>query len=182
MKKAISHRINIISTQKVFSEIIPQNEKEYCEAILNLPLQLKSLHDRIGEMLEQIGTWMGYNAQTRHKIVPGHAYELDVVWLSGKNPEIAIEIQISGNLTEAKDRLSHARKFNYRKVIMILQESDLKRLNKLMKHEPELRNWMDAWSIGAVFEMYKAGEEFFNYYRRLRDSSYREKSELDLIK
>ena len=59
---------------------------------------------------------------------------------------------------------------------------NLKRLNKLMKHEPELRNWMDAWSIGAVFEMNKAGEELFNYYRRLRDSSYNEKSELDLIK
>ena len=49
-----------------------------------------------GEMLEQIGSWMDFNAQTRHKITPEHAYELDVAWLSGKNPEVAVEVQISG--------------------------------------------------------------------------------------
>ena len=124
---------------------------------------------------------MDYNTQTRLKIVPDHAYELDIAWLTGKNPEVAIEVQISGNLTEAKDRLAQARKFNYRKVIMVLKEKDLNRLNLLMKHEPDLRSWMEAWSIGAVYEMYNAGERFFGYYRRLRESVYRVKKELELI-
>ena len=122
-----------------------------------------------------------YNAQTRHKITPDHAYELDVAWLSGKNPEVAVEIQISGNLTEAKDRLAQARKFNYRKVIMVLREQDLKRLNLLMRHEPDLRSWMEAWSIGAVYEMYKSGEKFFWYFRKLKEAVYKEKKELELI-
>lgn len=157
-------------------------EEEYEKLILELPLQTNSLHDRIGEMLEQIGSWMDYNTQTRHRIIPEHAYELDVAWLNGKNPEIAIEVQISGNLTEAKDRLSHARKFNYRKVIMVLKTKDLTRLNSLMKHEPELRSWMEAWSIGSVYEMYTAGETFFKYYRRLREAVFKEKREIELIR
>lgn len=131
-------------------------------------------------MLEQIGTWMGYNAQTKFKILPDHAYELDVAWLDKKNPEVAIEIQIGGNITEAKDRLAQARKFNYRKVIMVLKESDLDRLNKIMKHELELKSWMDAWAIGAIYEMYKSGKIFFEYYKNLRDSTYEEKTELEL--
>ena len=182
MKKIVADRVDIDIEQETPKEPVTKiTEEEYKKSIMKLPLQTKSPHDRIGEMLEQIGTWMDYNSQTRHKITPDHAYELDVAWLSGKNPEIAIEVQIGGNLTEAKDRLAQARKFNYRKVIMVLQDKDLTRLNKMMKHEPELRNWMDIWSIGGVFEMYKSGERFFQYYKKLRDSSYREKRELSLV-
>lgn len=167
--------------QKNISRNLFKTESDYEKAVNDLPLQSNSLHDRIGEMLEQIGSWMDYNTQTRHKITLDHAYELDVAWLSGKNPEIAVEVQISGNLTEAKDRLAHARKFNYRKVIMVLRFKDIERLNKLLKHEPELRNWMDIWSIEAVYKMYIAGENFFNYYRKLRESVYKEKHILDLV-
>jgi predicted RNA-binding protein len=159
----------------------PESESEFETAIMNLPLQANSLHDRIGEMLGQIGTSMGYNTQTRHKITPDHAYMLDVAWLSGKNPEIAVEVQIGGNLTEAKDRLAQARKFNYRKVILVLKEGDLVRLNQLMRHEPELRSWMEAWSIGAVYRMYTAGEKFFAYYHQLKESVYKEKIDLELV-
>ena len=176
MKKVVAERLK---------EEIPRadtkSEKDYEQAIMNLPLQSKSLHDRLGEMLEQIGSWMDFNTQTRHKITPDHAYELDVAWLSGKNPEAAIEVQISGNLTEAKDRLAQARKFNYRKVIMVLKSSDVERLNTIMKHEPDLRSWMEAWSIGAVHEMYRAGETFFRYYHKLREAVYKDKKELRLI-
>ena len=125
---------------------------------------------------------MDYNTQTRHRITPDHSYELDVAWLSGKNPEVAIEVQISGNITEAKDRLAQARKFNYRKVIMVLREADLKRLNSLMRFEPDLRSWMEAWSIGAVYDLYMAGEAFFKYYRQLIEAVYKEKKELELIR
>ena len=181
MKKIISERIKApISSQKQ-KETPVISEKEYEDLILQLPLQSKSLHDRIGEMLEQIGAWMDYNTQTRHKIIPEHAYEIDVVWLDGKNPEVAIEVQISGNITEAKDRLAQARKFNYRKVIMVLREKDLIRLNSLMKHEPDLRSWMEAWSIGSVYEMYKAGETFFKYYRKFKEAVYKDKKALELI-
>jgi hypothetical protein len=104
-----------------------------------------------------------------------------VAWLSGKNPEVAIEIQISGNLTEAKDRLAHARKFNYRKVIIVLKNQDLKRLNSIMNYEPDLRAWMEPWSIGSIYKMYKSGERFFNYSRKFKESIYKDKKELELV-
>ncbi len=182
MKKIVTERPKPDSPKPSLREVTPKTEKEYEKAIMNLPLETKSLHDRIGEMLEAVGSWMDYNPQTKHKITPDHAYELDVAWLSGKNPEVAIEVQISGNITEAKDRLAQARKFNYRKVIMVLKEQDLKRLNLIMKHEPDLRSWMEAWSIGSIFEMYNSGEKFFKYYRKLKEAIFKDKKELELIK
>lgn len=180
MKKIIADR-QVPLERFHTEEVLKKNEKEYEKAIMSLPLQSKSLHDRLGEMLEQVGSWLDYNTQTKHKITPDHAYELDVAWLKGKNPEIAIEIQISGNLTEAKDRLAHARKFNYRKVILVVREDEMSRLNTLMRHEHDLRCWMEAWSIGAIYEMYRAGEKFNNYYKRLIESVYKDKTSLQLI-
>lgn len=180
MKKLTAERSKV-EPLYLIKPSIKLTEKDYEQKIMELPLQANTLHDRLGEMLEQIGSWMDYNAQTRHKIIPGHAYELDVAWLSGKNPEVAMEIQISGNLTEAKDRLAHARKFNYRKVILVLKSSDLQRLNLIMKHEPDLRSWMEAWSIGSIYEMYTAGEKFLNYYRKLREAIYKDKKEIELV-
>ena len=182
MKKIVAERPKPDIPKPTLPEVTPKTEKEYEKTIMNLPLEAKSLHDRIGEMLEAVGSWMDYNPQTKHKITPDHAYELDVAWLSGKNPEVAIEVQISGNITEAKDRLAQARKFNYRKVIMVLKEQDLKRINLIMKHEPDLRSWMEAWSIGSIFEMYNSGEKFFKYYRKLREAIFKDKKELKLVK
>jgi predicted RNA-binding protein len=181
MKKIIAERKQLAEPPKAPNESKKKTEKDYEAAIMRLPLEAKTLHDRLCEMLEQIGSWMDFNTQTRHKITPEHAYELDVAWLSGKNPEVAIEIQISGNLTEAKDRLAQARKFNYRKVILVTTESEMQRLNALMKHEPELRSWMEAWSIGAIYQMYVAGERFFHYYRHLNEAVYKDKKELELM-
>ncbi len=182
MKKVIAERKQLTELPKTLTVSKEKNEKYYEDAILALPLESKTLHDRLCEMLEQIGSWMNFNTQTRHKITPEHAYELDVAWLTGRNPEVAIEIQISGNLTEAKDRLAQARKFNYRKVILVTKESEMQRLNALMKHELELRSWMEAWSIAAIYEMYVNGETFFHYYRHLNEAVYKEKKELELIK
>lgn len=181
MKKVVGDRVPDDEAEGRITGKGPQTEKEYEKAIMKLSLESKSLHDRLGEMLEAIGSWMDYNTQTRHKITPDHAYQLDVAWLSGRNPEVAIEIQISGNLTEAKDRLAQARKFNYRKVILVMKKPDLGRLNQLMKHEPELRSWMEAWSIGSIYEMYHAGETFFKYYRKLKEAVYKDKKELSLV-
>lgn len=179
MKKVVAERT---------AEIMPlrpparESETSYEKQVMELPLESNSLHDRLAEMLETVGAWMDYNTQTRHKIAPDHGYELDVAWLLGKNPEVAIEIQIGGNITEAKDRLAQARMFNYRKVIMVLKSSDLDRLNKLMRYETDLRSWMETWSIGAVYEMYMAGETFFKYYHLLREATFKKKEELDLVR
>ena len=59
---------------------------------------------------------------------------------------------------------------------------DLQRLNLLMKHEPDLRSWMEAWSIGAIYEMYKVGETFFKYCLKLREAVYKDKKDFELVK
>lgn len=156
-------------------------EKQAREAIMALPLENTSLHDRLGEMLETIGSWMGYNVGTRHKITPDHRQELDVAWLRGKNPEVAIEIQIGGSLIEAIDRLDQARDFNYRKVIMVIEEDQLSDLNARLKVD-QLKNWLDAWSIQAVYRLYTNGRSFFELYEKLQESRYRERKEIELVK
>jgi predicted RNA-binding protein len=176
MRKVISDRPTSDSSEKVKEGAI-----DYEQAIMALPLQSKTLHERLAEMLDQVGSWLDYNTQTRHKIAPDHAYELDVAWLKGKNPEIAVEIQISGNLIEAKDRLAHARKFNYRKLILVIREDDMQRLNKVMRHEHDLKCWREAWSPGAIYELYKSGEKFNQYYKKLIESIYKEKTNLELV-
>lgn len=157
------------------------SEEKAKEAILSLRLEKRSLHDRIGEMLEQIGSRMGYNAFTNFKVTPEHAVELDVAWLDKKSPEIAVEIQIGGNIVEAKDKLAQARKFNYRKVIMVIEEAQLKRLNAIIKFD-DLIDWMEAWSIQAVYRLYTDGMSFLDLYERLRESRYKKKSEVEFIK
>lgn len=157
-----------------------QKEEDFEVAILELPLESKSLHDRIGEMLATIGSWMGYNSYVRHKITPEHNQELDVAWLKEKNPAVAIEIQISGSIPSAIANLIQAKKFNYRKVIMVIKENQLRELNARIKFD-EIRYWLDAWSIKSVYEMYQSGESFFGLYEKIEESRFRDRKALELI-
>ena len=157
------------------------SEQQAKEAIMTLNLETASIHDRLGEMLQAIGTWMSYNAHIRHKVTAEHSVELDVAWLRGKNPDVGIEVQIGGSIVEAKDRLEQARRFNYRKVIMVIEEDQLQKLNDRIKFD-ELRFWLDAWSIQAVYRLYTAGEEFFSLYAKLDESRYTSRDQLDLVR
>ncbi|MFX0198360.1 MAG: EVE domain-containing protein [Candidatus Hodarchaeota archaeon] len=157
------------------------SEEEAKKAIDQLSLESKSLHDRLGEMLQTVGSWMGYNSFTRHRITTEHSRELDVAWLRGKNPEVAIEVQIGGNMVDAKDKLAEAKRFNFRKLIMVIEEEQLKRLNDILKFDDTLRPWLDCWSISSVYMLYNSGAEFFNLYSKLEESRYKERKELELI-
>lgn len=157
-----------------------KREEDYEQAIIEIPLESKSLHDRIGEMLSIIGSWMGYNTFTKHKITSEHNQELDVAWLKDKNPAVAIEIQIGGSIPSAIANLSQAKKFNYRKVIIVIKENQLKELNDRIKFD-EIRYWLDAWSIKCVYEMYQSGESFFRLYEKIEESRFRDRNALDLI-
>ncbi|MGA9049005.1 MAG: EVE domain-containing protein [Dehalococcoidia bacterium] len=172
-------KISSLKGKRIAQPVI--SEEKAKEAIMSLQLEKRSLHDRIGEMLEQIGSRMDYNAFTNFKVTPEHAVLLDVAWLNKKSPEIAIEIQIGGNITEAKDKLAQARKFNYRKVIMVIEEEQLDRLNAIIKFD-DLVDWMEAWSIQAVYRLYTDGMSFLNLYERLRESRYKKKTEVEFVK
>jgi len=157
-------------------------EAEAKKAIMDDPnLESSSLHDRLGEMLAILGSRMEFNTFTRHRVTPDHAVELDVAWLRGRNPELAVEVQIGGNITEAKDKLAQARKFNYRKVIMVIEESQLSRLNAIVKFD-ELMDWLEAWSIQSVLRLYTSGISFLNLYERLTESRYQKRNEVEFIR
>lgn len=178
MRKIVSRR-----EMKKKRELIKKKlkkEEDYEQAIKELPLESKSLHDKIGEMLATIGSWMGYNTYTRYKITPEHNQELDVAWLKEKNPAVAIEVQIGGSIPSAIANLSQAKKFNYRKVIIIIKENQLRELNDRIKFD-EVRYWLDAWSIKSVYEMYQSGESFFGLYEKIEESRFRDRKNLDLI-
>ncbi len=167
----------------VIDQVIPVRkmaESEAIKRIETMELQSKGLHDRICEMLQIIGERQGCNAFVRHKIAPSHPHELDVAWLSAGNPEIAIEIQISGNITEAKERLTHAKKFNYRKVIIVIKKDQVQRLNDILKYD-ELRHWIDAWSIQTVLQLYESGTRFLDLMDVLKESSFKDRSEIPLV-
>jgi predicted RNA-binding protein len=178
MKKVIARRGEKKLEISVDSEL--KTEQDYKKAIMKLSLQTKSLHDRIGEMLATVGSWMGYNTNTRQRITTESAYELDVSWLSGKNPAVAIEVQIGGNIDSAVKKLTEAKNFNYRKVILVIEESQLVRLNAILKYD-SIRNWLDAWSIKSVYDLYISGEQFFNLYQRIDESRYKDLKTLNLV-
>lgn len=114
------------------------------------------------------------------QIIEDSPYEIDVAWLKGRTPHIAIEVQIEGNPTEAKDRLAQAKKFNFRKLALVSEEKWKHRLESLLKYD-ELRHWIDIWSIGSTYEMYKSGKRFFELYDKLEESRYKEFKEVDFI-
>lgn len=124
-----------------------------------------SLHDRVCDMLAQIGKWMGYVAEKGYKVAADSPYQLDVAWLRNDLLEVATEVQVGGSESEAKDRLIHARRFGARKLIVVAAPESVGRLKTICRHEPELKNWLQIWSIGKVYEMYMSGREFFAVFR-----------------
>ena len=93
---------------------------------------------------------------------------------------MAIEVQIGGSLSLALRKLREAREFNYRKVILVIEEDQIARLNKEIRYD-SIRNWIDAWSIKSVYELYTNGQLFFQLYDRLKEARYRERAEIELI-
>lgn len=93
---------------------------------------------------------------------------------------MAIEVQIGGNLDSAIRKLREAREFNYRKVILVIEEEQIARLNAILRFDP-IKNWLDAWSITSVYELYTNGQRFFQLYDLVKEARYRERKELELI-
>lgn len=128
-------------------------------------LQGSSLHERAVDMLAQIGRWTGYTPEKSFKVPEDSPYEIDVVWLRNDILDVAIEVQVGGNETEAKDRLLHARRFGARKIAVVSIPEAVPRLRSLCRYEPELKNWLQIWSVGKVYQMYLGGKDFFSLFR-----------------
>ncbi|MCH8848109.1 MAG: hypothetical protein IIC32_03940 [Chloroflexi bacterium] len=140
--------------------------REACDAIMgNLTISGDSLHERIVDMLAQIAQWSGYSPSRGYKVQPDSPYELDIVWLDRDLLEIAIEVQVGGNETEAKDRLTLANRFGARKVIIVSAPESINRLKSLFRYESTIKNWLEIWGIPRVYDMYVSGAQFHEWYR-----------------
>lgn len=128
-------------------------------------IQGNSLHDRVCDMLAQVGKWMGYATERGYKVAPDSPYQLDVAWLRNDLLEVAVEVQVGGSETEAKDRLIHARRFGARKLIVVSGPESVGRVKSISRHEPDLKNWLQIWGIGKIYQMYVSGREFFDVFR-----------------
>ena len=110
------NRFDFISKTTPRSASRPPPTKRYSEDSSDVIAAIKSnndltgdsLHDRVIDMIAQIGKWSGYVPMKGYKVPPDSPYQIDVVWLDRDLLELAVEVQIGGNQTEAKDRLVHA--------------------------------------------------------------------------
>ena len=58
-----------------------------------------SLHERVIDIVAQIGEWVGLRVRKSFTAEPKSPYVIDVVWLNGDEIELAAEIHDGGNET-----------------------------------------------------------------------------------
>lgn len=145
------------------------------EEILDLDgVKGKTLHDRLIDMLYQVGSWMDYDPKTEYGIRHDSPYKLDVAWIANGAIHIAIEVQVGGNVTEAKDRLSLARKFGARKLILVSTPDKIDRIRSVFRYESDVRNWLEVWGLEPVLKMFVDGRSFIESYSQFNSHKYRE--------
>lgn len=162
----ISKTIPVPAQRQTIRRKATEDSSDVIDAIKSNPdLSGDSLHDRVIDMVAQIGKWSGYVPAKNHKVPPDSPYQIDVVWLDRDLIELAVEVQVGGNETEAKDRLVHAKRFGARKIVVVSKIESIKRLKEICRYEPDLKNWLEIWSLAKVYRMYLAGQQFFELFR-----------------
>ena len=171
----ISQRI----PRPIETRVVPSATAAISEEVDNLilgnqDLQGDSLHEKVTDILYQIGAWMGYTPRKSYKVRPDSPYEIDVVWLRNDLLDVAVEVQVAGNEAEAKDRLIHARRFGARKIIVVSAPRSIPRLKSICRYEPDLKNWLEVWSFARVYQMFLAGRQFFELFRPFERQEWRD--------
>jgi hypothetical protein len=149
-------------------------EQVTASILMDTSLEGASLHERLVDMLVKIGKWAGYAAERSYKVPPDSPYQIDVVWMRNDLLEVAMEVQVGGSESEAKDRLIHARRFGARKVIVVSAAGSVNRIKNICRYEPDLKNWLEIWSISKTYEMYTSGAQFFGLFRPFERQQWRE--------
>lgn len=123
----ISKTIPVPSHRPTVKRKGAEDSSDVIAAIKSNPdLSGDSLHDRVIDMIAQIGKWSGYVPVKSYKVPADSPYQIDVVWLNRDLLELAVEVQVGGNETEAKDRLVHAKRFGARKIVVVTKIESLK--------------------------------------------------------
>ena len=162
----------------IATESIDQEEKvlfSIQDEIMNLDgIKGNSLHDKLIDMIRQIGEWMEYKSVPEFKLRPDVPYVLDVAWIKNDAIHIAIEVQISGNVTEAKDRLILARKFGARKCVIVSSPDKVDRIKGVFRYESDIKHWIEIWGLERIYNMFVDGRSFFENYAEFNTHQYRD--------
>lgn len=143
--------------------------------IMNLDnVQGNTLHDKLVDMLRQIGGWMRYISEPSYMIRPDAPYRIDVVWLLDNAVHIAIEVQIGGNITEAKARLIFAKRFGARKCVIVSNPESVDRIKRVFRYDTDIKHWVEIWGFERIYNMFIDGRNFFENFNELNKHQYRD--------
>lgn len=131
-----------------------------------------TLHDRVVDIIRQTGEWAKYRSEANHTIHPELGYELDVAWIDDDIIDIAIEVQIGGNITEAKDRLIQAMRCGARKCIIISNSDSIGRIKTIFRLETDIKRRTEIWSLEKVYDMFVNGRNFFKNFNNFNRHQY----------
>lgn len=165
-------------TNHIVPESIDEDEKVQIsiqEEIMNLDgIGGNSLHDKLIDMMRQVGEWMEYKSVPEYKLRPDVPYVLDVAWIKNDAIHIAIEVQISGNITEAKDRLILAKKFGARKCVIVSSPDKVDRIKSVFRYDSDIKHWIEIWGLERIYNMFVDGRSFFENYAEFNTHQYRD--------
>jgi class 3 adenylate cyclase len=69
MKKVVAKRVKREEAQPESAKPSEKSEPEIEAAIMALPLETQTLHDRLGEMLEEFGSWVDYRVRLDEEVL-----------------------------------------------------------------------------------------------------------------
>jgi predicted RNA-binding protein len=122
-----------IAEELLKSKLLPESPKgviptitKTSEHIQAKPPKEESIHNKIRDMIYEIGKFMGMISETEYPI---DKMRLDVVWKKIKdgNPSHVFEVQIGGNFFEALTKLKHAwDKWNSKPFLITTEKYEIK--------------------------------------------------------
>ena len=162
---------------KYTSEIkIRKAEEEYKDIAEENNLIKENIHATTIDMLKNIGAWCGFKVLTESKPlgIDNSPYHIDCLWYKGDDLYLAVEVCDKGNVEKDKDSLKLAKSFGARKVIIVSNVNKLERIRKIFMFNGEIKFWTEVWSFERVFNMYKAGQDFFRNFNKFKTYSWNE--------
>lgn len=173
---------NQLKTTVGDQEAINQETNKLVEAGSTIEDKIKRLdgvhgnliHDKVIDMIRQIGEWMKYDPVVNYKIRPDISYIIEIAWLLDDTLQIAIDVQLNESMTETKERLILAKRFGARKCIIISNLSCKEKLKDVFRYENEIKHWLEIWSLEKIYNMFVNGREFFMNFNLFDKHKYHE--------
>jgi hypothetical protein len=161
--------MNLLDDQDIIDKIIEATKKNWNTApseddsesskpqaitIVNVPVQSSLSHDKVKDMVYQIGKMHRYMADKEYVI---NSDKLDVVWrrVEKSVPTYAFEIQVSGNLHQAIAKLKHAYDIWNSNIFLVTEDGYQGKIAELLSGTfHEIKDILRIITLAQVDELY----------------------------